>query len=223
MSKGPALHSVAPLVRFGPHHMSNDSPNHPLSHLPQGQLDVISAQFADGVSYEDIGREHGIDFDDVRVYCENFIRTPRSRTERLVEMLEELEESIYRTKQQLDQAGWSNGNLVTAYRGLVAEYRDLLSELDKIKTPEDTVDDIIQKVFNPFVTDLVRVSTEETRKLKGELKKRGIPNRDAIVLAEDTFRRLAERVQNVMPKSVAGLDSYFGVDAKTRKAREASK
>lgn len=188
----------------------------PFARLSKEQLQMIEDAYRAGLTPEQIGVKLGLDFDDVRYYCENFMRAPMSRYERLEGIIEDLEEVAISTKHDIDM-GYANAMLLQSYQRIMAEYRIAVAELDSLKEPEDVVEEIIDKVLNPFLIDLTRVCTEETSKLQEEMLKLDVAPRDAKGVATDVFRRLTNSIKHTLDSAVQNLNSYHGVSKKRSK------
>jgi len=194
------------------------NPSNPFKHLATEYREMIETAYRAGKTPEQIGVQLGLDYDDVSYYLEHFLVAPRSHFERLQEIVDDLEDQCTKTKVEID-GGSNSAMMLQSYQKLMSEYRVALAELMAIQRPQEAVDDLVNKVFNPFVTELVRACAEETHKLQSELLKLEIPSRDAKGISVDVFRRLGERVQNLLPTTREGLDKHFGVNKKERNAR----
>lgn len=198
--------------------MSAPQSNNPFKHLSQQQREMIEEAHAAGKTPEQIGIQFGLDYDDVRFYLENFIVPPRSHFERLQEIVDDLEDRCEKTKLDLDTAG-SNAMLLQSYQKLMAEYRLALAQMMDLQKPQDVVDEIIGKAFNPFLLSLLRSCTEETSNLQQELLRLNVPSRDAKGISTEIFKRLSERIKSLLPEAKVALDSHFGVKKQEREDR----
>lgn len=190
--------------------------HNPFAKLSKQEREMIEDAYKAGLTPEQIGVKLGLDFDDVRYYCEECITPPRSRFERLEGIVDDLEEICINTKHQIDTGQSDSAMMLQSYQRLIAEYRIAVAELDGLKEPEDVVGEIVTKVLNPFLIDLTRVCTEETSKLQEEMLKLDVPQRDAKGVALDVFRRLTNSIKHTLDAAVNNLNSYHGVDDKTK-------
>lgn len=188
----------------------------PLANLSKEIRDMIDDSYRAGMPPEEIGVKFALDIDDVSFYIENFLAPPRSRYERLEGIVDDLEEVVINTKFDID-AGQGNAMLLQSYQRLMSEYRIAIAELDDLKQPEDVVDEIIEKILNPFLVDVIRVSTEETKKLEEEMLKLDVNSRDAKAVSVDVFKRLTNAVKRTLEASRSNLNAYFGVKDKKSK------
>lgn len=198
--------------------MSPPQANNPFRHLSKEQREMIEDAYKAGQTPEQIGIQFGLDYDDIRFYVENFIVPPRSHFERLQEIVDDLEDQCDKTKLEIDN-GEGSAMMLQSYQRLMAEYRVALAELMALQKPQDVVDDIIEKAFNPFLISLVRACTEETNNLQQELLKLDIPARDARGVSTEIFKRLSERIQVLLPETKGTLDNHFGVKKQERESR----
>lgn len=190
--------------------------HNPFAKLSKQERETIEDAYRVGLTPEQIGVKLGLDFDDVRYYCEDFIVPPRSRFERLEGIIDDLEDTCINTKHQIDTGQSDSAMMLQSYQRLIAEYRIAVAELDGLKQPEDVVGEIVAKVLNPFLIDLTRVCTEETSKLKEEMLKLDVPPRDAKGVATDVFRRLTNSIKHTLDAAVKNLNLYHGVDDKLK-------
>ena len=188
----------------------------PFANLSKEIRDMIDDSFRAGLSSEEIGIKFALDIDDVNYYIEHFVMPPRSRFERLEGIVEDLEEVAISTKYDID-SGAGNAMLLQSYQRVMAEYRIALAELDDMKQPEDVVEEIVDKVLNPFLIDIVRVCTQETNKLEEEMLKLDVNPRDAKAVSIDVFKRLTNQVKRTVEASRTQLNAYFGVNKKKSK------
>lgn len=199
--------------------MSQQATN-PFKHLSAEQREMIEEAHKAGQSPEQIGIHFALDYDDVRFYVENFIVPPRSHFERLQEIVDDLEDQCTKTKLEMDGGG-ASAIMIQSYQRLMAEYRISLAELMALQKPQDVVDDIVDKSFNPFLIDLVRACTEEMNNLQQEMLKLDVPSRDAKGISTEIFKRLSDRIQAILPGAKESLDSHFGVKKQEREIRAA--
>lgn len=192
------------------------SKRNPFANLSRDQRDMIEDAYKTGLTPEQIGVKFGLDFDDVRYYCENFIVPPMSRFERLDAIIADLEDTCSQIKNNID-SGNANAMELQAYQRLMSEYRIAVAEQDDLKEPEDVVDEVIDKVLNPFLVDLTRVSTEEMNKLQEELMKLNVEPRDAKAISMDVFRRLTNSIKHTLDSALQNLNNYYGVKRKKTK------
>ncbi len=192
--------------------------NNPFKHLSPEQREMIEDAYKAGQTPEQIGIQFGLDYDDVRYYVENFIQSPRSHFERLQEIVDDLEDQCAKTKLAIDQ-GDGSAMMLQSYQRLMAEYRIALAELMALQKPQDVVDEIIEKSFNPFLLSLVRACTEEMNNLQQEMLKLDIQPRDAKGISTEIFKRLSDRIQALLPEAKESLDTHFGVKKQEREAR----
>lgn len=185
--------------------------NNPFGNLIKEVRDMIEEAHGMGLTPEQIDVKFSLDFDDVRYYCENFIVPPRSRFERLEEIVDSLENTCKNTQHQIETGQADSAMMLQSYQRLMSEYRIAVAELDGLSQPEDVVDDIIAKVLNPFLIDLAKVCTLETSKLQEEMFKLGVSPRDAKGVATDVFRRLTNSIKNTLDSAVLSLNAYHGV------------
>jgi len=178
---------------------------------------MVGDAYKAGMTPEQIGVKMGLSFDDVRYFCENFLTAPRSRFERLEEIVEDLEDTCSNTKHQIDTGQADSAIMLQSYQRLIAEYRIAVAELDGMKEPGDVVDEVVSRVLNPFLTDLTRVCAEETSKLKEEMMKLGVTPRDANGVSTDVFRRLTNSVKHTLESASKNLNRYYGVSEKKSK------
>lgn len=190
--------------------MNTPQSSNPFRHLAKEQCLMIEDAYKAGKTPEQIGIKFGLDYDDVRFYLENFVVPPRSHFERLSEIVDDLEDQCEKTKLSIDN-GSDSAMMLQSYQRLMSEYRLALAECAGLQRPQEVVDEIIEKVFKPFVTSLIRSCTEETSNLKQEMIKLDVPIRDAQGISIEIFKRLAERIQALLPEAHASLDSHFGV------------
>lgn len=190
--------------------------HNPFTKLSKQERETIEDAYRVGLTPEQIGVKLGLDFDDVRHYCEECMVPPRSRFERLEGIVDDLEEICINTKHQIDTGQSDSAMMLQSYQRLIAEYRIAVGELDGLKQPEDVVGEIVQKVLNPFLIDLAKVCTEETSKLKEEMLKLDVPPRDAKGVATDVFRRLTNSIKHTLDSAVKNLNLYHGVDDKSK-------
>lgn len=200
--------------------MSPPQANNPFKHLSVEQREMIEDAYKAGQSPEQIGIQFGLDYDDVRFYVENFIVPPRSHFERLQEIVDDLEDQCAKTKLGIDN-GDGSAMMLQSYQRLMAEYRIALAELMALQKPQDVVDEIIDKSFNPFLLNLVRACTEEMNNLQQEMLKLDVPLRDAKGISTEIFKRLSERIQGLLPEAKVSLDTHFGVKKQERELRAA--
>jgi hypothetical protein len=193
-----------------------DKPN-PFSKLSNLERETIEEAYSAGLTPEQIGVKLGLDFDDVTYYCEHHIVPPRSRFERLEGIVDDLEDTCINTKHQIDTGRADSAMMLQSYQRLISEYRLAVAELDGLKQPQDVVGEIVEKVLNPFLIDLTRVCTEETSKLREEMLKLDVPQRDANGVATDIFRRLTNSIKHTLDAAINNLNSYHGVSDKTKK------
>jgi hypothetical protein len=188
----------------------------PFAQLSHEQRDMIEDAYKAGLTPEQIGVKLGYDIDDVRFYVENFITPPLSRFERLEQIIDDLDETCASVKMNIDM-GRAGAMELQAYQRLMSEYRIATAELDSLKQPEDVVEEIVEKVLNPFLIDLMKVCTEETSKLAEEMMKLQVNARDAKATSTDVFRRLTNSVQRTLESAVTNLNNYHGVKKKKQK------
>tara|TARA_Y100000815_G_C13199963_1_gene446375 strand:+ start:47 stop:652 length:606 start_codon:yes stop_codon:yes gene_type:complete len=186
----------------------------PFKNLSSDQRELIEKAYESGQSPEEIGIKFELDFDDVRFYCENFITPPKSRYERLQEIVSDLESTTEQCRHRIDSGSQDSAMMIQSYQRLMSEYRVALAELDEVKTPTDVVEDIVKKVLNPFVIGIAKVSTEETKKLQEELIKLNVPSRDAKGMSEEIFRRLMANVKTNLVDAERALNGYYGIKSK---------
>lgn len=198
--------------------MSAPQANNPFKHLSQQQREMIEEAHAAGKTPEQIGIQFGLDYDDVRFYLENFIVPARSHFERLQEIVNDLEDRCEKTKRDLD-SGNPNAMMLQSYQKLMAEYRLALAQLMDLQKPQDVVDEIIEKAFNPFLIALVRSCTEETNNLQQQMLRLNVPPRDAKGISTEIFKRLSERIKALLPEAKVALDDHFGVKKQEREDR----
>lgn len=184
--------------------------NNPLSKLSREYRLLIEDAYKAGKTPEQIGIEYGLDFEEVKSFCDS-VKATESRYEKLCALIEELESVLDKVKDNIDQTGAQQAMYLQSYQKLVNEYRVALGELDDLKRPEDIVKEIMERVLNPFVIELVKVCTEESNKLKQELTKRDVPAHDSSMIATDLFKRLGDRIKSTMPEAQKTLSSYYGV------------
>lgn len=188
-----------------------------MSSLSTAQKDLIIEASRLGKTATEIGLEFGIDYDVVgKVIQEEEVEQNRSHHARLREIVNDLEDQCTRTKVSLDEGG-DSAMMLQSYQRLMAEYRVALADLMSLQKPQDIVDDIIEQVFNPFLIDLIRASTEEMNNLKAEMLKLNVPVRDANGISAEIFRRLTDRIQKLVPSAGESLHRYFGAKSKPAK------
>ena len=134
----------------------------PFESLTREQRALIEEHHAQGLLVEEIGIKFGLDYDDVRNYCENFLSSPISHVERLTGIVADLEEAAGKAKEGIDSGEEDLPKLVSSYQKIMSELRIASTDLDNLKKPEDFVAEVTQKVFNPFVVDLIRIATAES-------------------------------------------------------------
>jgi hypothetical protein len=200
--------------------MSPPQITNPFKHLSAEQREMIEDAYKAGQTPEQIGIQFGLDYDDVRFYVENFIQPPRSHFERLQEIVDDLEDQCAKTKLAID-SGESSAMMLQSYQRLMAEYRIALAELMALQKPQDVVDELVDKSFNPFVVNLIRACTEEMNNLQQEMLKLDVPLRDAKGISTEIFKRLSDRVRALLPEAKESLDTHFGVKKQEREARAA--
>jgi len=193
----------------------------PFRHLSKDILEMINSAHSAGKTPEQIGIQFGLEYEDVQTYLENFVVAPRSRFDRLQEIVDDLEDQCTQTRLELDSS--RSAMMLQSYQKLMSEYRLALAELADIQNPQEVSDELIEKIFKPFVTDIIRVGTEETHKLQNELIRLGIQTRDARQTSVDIFKRLGERVAALLPVAQENLDRHLGVKKAKRTARAATK
>lgn len=196
------------------------SPVNLLQYLSAHQRELIEDAHKEGLSPEQISIRFSLDCDDVRYFIDNFLAPPRSHFERLQTIVDDLEDQCSKMKVTLDQ-GDPSAMMLQSYQRLMAEYRLALAELMALQKPQDVVDEIIDKSFNPFLISITRSCTEEMKNLQDEMTRLNIPLRDAKGISTDIFKRLLERVVGLLPETKAALDSHFGVKKQEREARSA--
>lgn len=196
--------------------MTRPQKQNPFALLSKEQRHLIEESYRIGHTPEQIGVKFSLDIDEVRYYLDNFVVPPMSRFERLEGIIEDLEDTCLHVKMDID-SGTANAMVLQAYQRLMSEYRISIAELDALKTPEDVVDEVVQKVLNPFLIDLTRVCTEETSKLADEMMKLNVPSRDAKNISLDVFRRLTNSVKHTLDSAVKNLNNYHGVKSKKNK------
>lgn len=185
--------------------------SNPLSKLSREYRLLIEDAYKSGKSPEQIGIEYGLDFEEVQEFCSDVSNSGDSRYEKLSAIIESLEDVLSRVKDHIDADGVTQAMYLQSYQKLINEYRIALGELEELKKPEDVIKELMERVLNPFVMELVKVCTEETNKLKQELVKRDVPNSDAQSIAMELFKRLADRLKSTMPESHRILNTYFGI------------
>lgn len=197
------------------------SPSNPFKHLTSDWLDKIESAHKAGKTPEQIGITLGLDYDDVRLYIDKFLVQPRTHFERLQKIVDDLEDQCTQTKLEID-SGSNSAMMLQSYQKLMSEYRLALAEMMAIHKPQDAVDDLVKKIFQPFVISLVRTCTEESSKLRTELLKLSVNERDAMGISVDIFTRLTERIQSLLPTVREDMDKHFGVKKIDQNARNQS-
>lgn len=194
----------------------------PFKDLSEEQRYIIEDAHREGQTSEQICTLTGVDKKAVNAYVKVCVPTPRSHFERLEDIVNDLEDQCERTKQALESSDSGSAMMIQSYQRLMSEYRLALAELTAIQRPQDVVDDLIKKVFNPFLLLIAKSCVEETHNLQQELLRLNIPSRDAKGVSNEIFKRLSERMSSLLPTTKSVLDNHFGVSRKERDTRDAS-
>jgi hypothetical protein len=188
------------------------------------QLDLfvvskIRSKYLEGADLEDISTLFDLSLDDIREHCHNCIKRPKSTQARYKDIIEKLEDDIELVRANMSVKGDDGESentipaLVQGYARLISEYKDSIVKLEALTKPEDQVKDTIIQVINPLIKDVLRNITEETSKLKGEMRVSGIQEDIILKLLEDFFKRIALKLKKSSDDSVSNLKVYFGADS----------
>lgn len=187
----------------------------PFESLSREQRDLIEKAYNDGLTTEEIGVKYGLDYDDVRNYCENFISTPKSHIERLTGIVCDLEDAALVAKTAIDEGEEDMPKLMTSYQKIMSELRIASTDLDGLKKPIDIVNDIVERVLNPLVIDIIKTSTEEISRLQESLIAANVPAGEAKEIAQDTFKSLTSNLKDTLDHSSTQLSLYYGIRKKS--------
>lgn len=190
---------------------------------PVCQLDLfvvnkIRSKYLEGADLEEISLLFDITLDEARDHCQLCIKKPKTTQARYKDIIEKLEVDIEVVRAAMivkGEEGESDNTvpaLVQGYARLLSEYKDCIVKLEALTKPEDQVKDTILQVINPMVKSVLRDITEETSKLKGELRVAGVNEELTLKLLEDFFKRTAMKLKKSSDESVSNLKLYFGSD-----------
>ncbi len=181
-------------------------------------INKIRAKYLEGVDLEEISLLFDITLDEARDHCQLCIKKPKTTQARYRDIIEKLEVDVEVVRAAMvvkGEDGESDNTipaLVQGYARLLSEYKDCIVKLEALTKPEDQVKDTILQVINPMVKSVLRDITEETSKLKGEMRVAGI-NEDIILkLLEEFFKRTAVKLKKSSDDSVSNLKVYFCAD-----------
>jgi hypothetical protein len=201
--------------------MSNNEPCD-ICQLDMLLVDRIKHMYLNGQEPEDIGIILGIDYDSIRKHCQTCIKKPKSQHERYRDLIEQLEDDVGHARQAMIDRKDSPG-LQQGYARLVSEYKEIIAKYEELTKPEDTVRDLVLRVMNPLIKDMLRSITEEANKLRNELQAAGTPPEVSSKLLEEFFKRSAERIKTNMNTAIVNMNSYFGAVADpTKKPKDAN-
>lgn len=188
-----------------------------LTELSASQKEAIEEARSFGLGPKQISEQLGLNYEDVKYYVDCLIDSERTHFERLKAIVDDLEDQCKSTKAQLDE-GDASAMMLQSYQRLMAEYRLALADLMGLRKPQDALDEVMDKAFKPFITSLIQACTEETHNLKEEMLKLDVNPRDAKGISTEVFRRLSDRVSNILPETKQALYAHFGI--KASKAKE---
>lgn len=171
----------------------------------------IELLYAEGIDLHEISSRFNLTHEALVSHCTTCIKPPRSRAERCKDLIDELDDARATAYEAMIGAKRPSPGLQQGYARLAQEYRDALKEFEGLVKPEDIVRDVLLRVVNPIVRDLMKVHTEEIDQLRIQLEKLDLPHDTITKILEESFRRTIIKLKQAVEPAVANLSSYFGV------------
>ncbi len=169
----------------------------------------IQDLLGDGRSGKEVAALLNLDYPDLVQHINKCMKPPKSQAERLLEMVNELEDAARQVLVHLTNKP-TPGNQ-QGYARLMSEYREAVREYAKLQKPEDVVSDILQRVINPMIKDVVRSTVEELDFLKTHLTQAGVPSKTIEYMMTESFNRSIDKLKKATEPALRNLSSYFGV------------
>jgi hypothetical protein len=171
----------------------------------------IHGLLTEGEDKSHVAMLFGVSVDQLSAHMDGCVKPPRSRAERCKEICDELESAVSLAFNAMTSNTRGLAGLQQGYARLVSEYREALEEYAELQKPEDMANEIMDRVMNPLIREIVKVAAEEMDIVKSQMIQYNISREISSKIIEESFKRQTVKLKAAAGPAVQSLSKYLGV------------
>jgi len=176
---------------------------------------LITKAWLDGQQPDTISRKFGIKLSIIETHITRcVVNKHRSRYDKLKLLLDNLFADIDIARKLWHAVG--DKDTSASYQGLLHEFRGLLSDLQKVQSAEEQIDELVDLAINPLIVQLTKVIARESENLREELSVR-IDATEAANTVKEFTDAVGEQFSELIPELRERLENVLTAKDKNRK------